>query len=141
MKTMYKAQNGSPATTLSAALGVDDVSVTVVDGSILPDAPVLLTIGVDSDCEVVLCTEKNGNLLTVERGFYGTVPAAWEAGIAIYRAYTAYDHDTFIENLQGCVEADQGADNAGKIMVIGEDGKLALADIQSLLTDAAEVSF
>lgn len=138
---MYRAQNGSPETTLSAALGTSDTTITVTDGTVLPDAPVPLTIGTNSSCELVLCVEKSGNLLTVQRGFYGTVPAAWEAGTAIYRAYTAYDHDTFIDNLQGCVEADQGAGNAGKVMVIGEDGKLTPVYIQSLLTDAAEVGF
>lgn len=39
LKTMYPAQPNTPETTLAGALTTSDTSVTVLDGSILPDAP------------------------------------------------------------------------------------------------------
>ena len=60
--TMYPAQANSPETSLSGALTAAGTTVNVVDGSVLPEAPNLLTIGADgSTAETVLMTAKNGN--------------------------------------------------------------------------------
>ena len=45
--TMYPAQANSPETSLSGALTAAGTTVNVVDGSVLPEAPNLLTIGAD----------------------------------------------------------------------------------------------
>lgn len=71
--TMYPAQAKSPETSLSGALTAAGTTVNVVDGSVLPEAPNLLTIGADgSTAETVLMTAKNGNVLTVTRAQNGT---------------------------------------------------------------------
>ena len=66
---MYPPQANTPETSLSGALTAAGTTVNVVDGTMLPDAPNLLTIGADgSTAETVLMTEKSGNVLTVVRG-------------------------------------------------------------------------
>ena len=78
--TMYPAQANSPETSLSGALTAAGTTVNVVDGSVLPEAPNLLTIGADgSTAETVLMTAKNGNVLTVTRAQNGTTARAWSA--------------------------------------------------------------
>jgi hypothetical protein len=80
---MYPPQANTPETSLSGALPAAGTTVNVVDGTILPDAPNLLTIGADgSTAETVLMTAKNGNVLTVVRGQDGTTARAWSAGWA-----------------------------------------------------------
>ena len=70
--TMYPAQANSPETSLSGALTAAGTTVNVVDGSVLPEAPNLLTIGADgSTAETVLMTAKSGNVLTVTRAQNG----------------------------------------------------------------------
>ena len=90
--TMYPAQANSPETSLSGALTAAGTTVNVVDGSVLPEAPNLLTIGADgSTAETVLMTAKSGNVLTVTRAQNGTTARAWSAGDVIARYFTAAD--------------------------------------------------
>ncbi|MBO2942816.1 hypothetical protein JJQ72_02300 [Paenibacillus sp. F411] len=100
MKTMYPAQTNSPGTEL--AMAVDDVQsvIQVVDGSILPAAPNLLTIGTDEAAETIMYTGKSGNELTnVTRGFQGTAQS-WVAGTKVARYFTAYDHNSTVDNIE-----------------------------------------
>lgn len=97
---MYSGQVNSPMTTLSA--GIDSVVVTipVVNASLLPAAPNLVTIGTDETSETVLYTGKVGNDLTgCTRGFQGTAKA-WGSGMRVYRLFTTYDHDTVKANIE-----------------------------------------
>ena len=99
--TMYPAQANSPETSLSGALTAAGTTVNVVDGSVLPEAPNLLTIGVDgSTAETVLMTAKNGNVLTVTRAQNGTTARAWSAGDVIARYFTAADQTAMQENIK-----------------------------------------
>ena len=99
--TMYPAQANSPETSLSGALTAAGTTVNVVDGSVLPEAPNLLTIGADgSTAETVLMTEKNGNVLTVTRAQNGTTARAWSAGDVIARYFTAADQTAIQENIK-----------------------------------------
>lgn len=99
--TMYPAQANSPETSLSGALTAAGTTVNVVDGSILPEAPNLLTIGADgSTAETVLMTAKNGNVLTVTRAQNGTTARAWSAGDVIARYFTAADQTAMQENIK-----------------------------------------
>ena len=101
LKTMYPAQANTPETTLAGALTTSDTSVTVLDGSILPDAPNLLTIGADTNtAETVLMTAKDGNVLTIERGYDGTSPRSWTKGDIIGRYFTAADQTAIQENIK-----------------------------------------
>ena len=101
LKTMYPAQPNTPETTLAGALTTSDTSVTVLDGSILPDAPNILTIGADTTtAETVLMTAKAGNVLTIERGYDGTTPRSWTKGDIIGRYFTAADQTAVQENIK-----------------------------------------
>ena len=97
--TMYNGQVNSPQTTLNGAINSSVTSITVVDGTILPTAPMPLVISEGSkEPETVLMTNKVGNVLTVTRAFQG-VAQSWGSGASIGRNYTAYDHDTFKTNI------------------------------------------
>ena len=99
--TMYPAQANSPETSLSGALTAAGTTVNVVDGSVLPSAPNLLTIGADgSTAETVLMTAKSGNALTVVRAQNGTTARAWSAGDVIGRYFTAADQEAVQENIK-----------------------------------------
>ena len=99
--TMYPAQANSPETSLSGALTAAGTTVNVVDGSVLPEAPNLLTIGADgSTAETVLMTAKNGNVLTVTRAQNGTTARAWSAGAVIARYFTAAAQTAMQENIK-----------------------------------------
>ena len=99
--TMYPAQAKSPETSLSGALTAAGTTVNVVDGSVLPEAPNLLTIGADgSTAETVLMTAKSGNVLTVTRAQNGTTARAWSAGDVIARYFTAADQTAMQENIK-----------------------------------------
>lgn len=101
LKTMYPAQANTPETTLAGSLTTTGTSVTVLDGSVLPDAPNYLTIGADSaTAETVLMTAKDGNNLTITRGQNGTAARAWGKGDIIGRYFTAADHDALRENIE-----------------------------------------
>ena len=98
---MYPQQANSPETSLSGALTAAGTTVNVVDGSVLPEAPNLLTIGADgSTAETVLMTAKNGNVLTVTRAQNGTTARAWSAGDVIARYFTAADQTAMQENIK-----------------------------------------
>ena len=97
---MYPPQANTPETSLSGALTAAGTTVNVVDGTMLPDAPNLLTIGADgSTAETVLMTAKNGNVLTVVRGQDGTTARAWSAGDVIGRYFTAADQKAMQDNI------------------------------------------
>ena len=100
LTTMYPAQANSPETTLAGAISASGTTITVLDGSVLPDAPNILTIGAEySSAETVLMTAKDGNTLTVTRGYNGTSPRAWERGDTIGRYFTGADHDALRSNV------------------------------------------
>ena len=101
LKTMYPAQPNTPETTLAGSLTTSDTSVTVLDGSIWPDAPKILTSGADTTtAETVLMTAKAGNVLTIERGYDGTSPRSWVKGDIIGRYFTAADQTALQENVK-----------------------------------------
>ena len=126
--TMYPAQANSPETSLSGALTAAGTTVNVVDGSVLPEAPNLLTIGADgSTAETVLMTAKNGNVLTVTRAQNGTTARAWSAGDVIARYFTAADQTAMQENIKKLNEgkAEKAASpTAGHFAGLDENGNL-----------------
>ena len=127
--TMYPAQANSPETSLSGALTAAGTTVNVVDGSVLPDAPNLLTIGADGGAaETVLMTAKNGNTLTVERAQNGTTARAWSAGDVVGRYFTAADQTALQENIKrlnnGKAEKPSSA-TLGNLAALDGNGNLA----------------
>ncbi|MCL1924724.1 MAG: hypothetical protein FWF50_03985 [Defluviitaleaceae bacterium] len=100
LKNMYAGMVNSPETFLVFAISDIDTEIVVHNVSFIPNPPNLLTIGGNNiNAETVRVTEINGNTLTVERGFQGNA-RPWESGAVIFRSFTAYDHDTFIENIE-----------------------------------------
>ena len=126
--TMYPAQANSPETSLSGALTAAGTTVNVVDGSVLPEAPNLLTIGADgSTAETVLMTAKNGNVLTVTRAQNGTTARAWSAGDVIARYFTAADQTAMQENIKKLNEGKAekaAAPTAGNFAGLDSSGNL-----------------
>lgn len=126
--TMYPAQANSPETTLAGSLSAASTSATVLDGSVLPDAPNYLTIGADTtSAETVLMTAKSGNVLTITRGQNGTAARAWDKGDIIARYFTAADHDAIRENISRLNNGkpDKVEDAVdGNFAAFGEDGGL-----------------
>lgn len=135
-KTMYPAINNSPVTTLAAAVTANSTTIEVVDTSALPAAPNIATIGTDDTAELVLYTGISGSSLTgCTRGFNGTTVKAWPVGSKIYRAHTAYDHDTFRNNIVDLV-ASRTADEAA--IQQNASGLTALGNTVSDLSDSVD---
>lgn len=119
MLTMYPGMVNSPITELAAAIDDVQTTITVVDGTKLPDAPNLAIIGRGEDAETILYTEKTGNVLSgVVRGFQG-VAKAWGQGARIARFFTEYDQRAMMQNIQ------ENADNlAAHLNEIATNNKL-----------------
>jgi len=140
--TMYPAQANSPETTLAGAISASGTSITVLDGSVLPDAPNILTIGAEySTAETVLMTAKSGNTLTVTRGYNGTTPRARDKGDTIGRYFTGADHDAMRENIDSLNDGKPdkvSSATSGNFAAFGSGG--ALADSGKKPSDFAAAS-
>lgn len=99
LKEMYKAQANSIETSIVNNISATEKQITVANGSLLPDAPSLLVLGTGANAETVKLTDKDIDILTVERGFQGAAKS-WNAGTIIARNFTAYDHDAFMDNIE-----------------------------------------
>lgn len=98
MYELYKAIAGSPITYLAGDISAAQTTIAVADDSALPDAPNICTIGYGENIETIRYGAKsNGVLQNVTRGIEGT-PRAWPAGTEVARFFTAYDHNSIIEN-------------------------------------------
>lgn len=108
MQTMYPPQNNGTRTQLTVAINAAATAITVEDSSVLPAAPNILSLGGGDDTELVKCVAITGNILTVERGFNGTVPKAWDIATYIYRGIQAQDVSALQANV---AEVDGKADS------------------------------
>lgn len=91
LQTMYPPQNNGISTELTSSINAAATSITVVDASVLPAPPNVLSLGGGDDTELVKFVSVTGNILTVERGFNGTTAKAWDAETKIYRGIQAQD--------------------------------------------------
>ncbi len=99
MMEMYKGFVNSIETVITNALSETDNTIYVHDDTRIPDAPNLLVIGGNlASAETVKLIRKEGNKLTVERGFQGFAKS-WAANTVIARNYTEHDHAAFINNI------------------------------------------
>ncbi|HAN44115.1 MAG TPA: hypothetical protein DCP97_01855 [Ruminococcaceae bacterium] len=132
MQTMYPAIVNSPETVTKGALTNSTTSIEVADASIFTAVglPLPLTLGQGSSAETVLLTAVSGNILTVQRGFQG-IARTWEAGTAISRNFTAYDHDAFKNNIYELVQnkADKITGFTAYLPKFKEDGNLESSGI------------
>ena len=100
LENMYPASINSISTTITGAIGTADTVIFVLDDSRIPEPPNLLVLGENStQAETVKLTAKDGNKLTVIRGFQSAA-RAWNEGTTIARNFTAYDHDAFAGNIR-----------------------------------------
>ena len=99
LQVMYGAKTNSPSSELVNSINDSQSTIELVDASVLPDAPNLLTIGEGEDAETCVYDGITGNVVNiVMRGFQGGAKA-WDAGTPVARNFTAYDHDAFKQNL------------------------------------------
>lgn len=118
---MFPAMVNSVATTIMGGIGANDTVFYVIDDSRIPDPPNLLVIGENSAlAETVKLTAKDGNKLTVIRGFQGAA-RVWEAGTTVSRNFTAYDHDAFKNNIEE-LDTSQTAHAAAPLPHVTSDG-------------------
>jgi len=90
---------GSPITYLTEAMTAEQTTATVSDGTALPEAPNLCTIGFGSEMETIRYGVKVGNSLSdITRGIEG-VPQAWDVGTEVARFFTAYDHNELVAEI------------------------------------------
>lgn len=87
----YAPMVNSPPTYLTEMINSTVKTIEVEDGSKLPAAPNLATLGAGEFAETILYQSKTGNVLSnVTRGFEGTAKN-WDEGSRIVRVLTAYD--------------------------------------------------
>jgi DNA-binding FrmR family transcriptional regulator len=100
MKKMYRGVPNSPSTKLAYSIDSLATTISVEDGSVLPPAPNLATIGYGESSETILYNLKEGNTLSqIERGFEG-IAGSWEEGELISRLFTSHDYNTLVDNIE-----------------------------------------
>lgn len=101
IKPLYTAVANSPFTSITKSIDATATVIPIGDGSVLPDAPNIATIGAGFDAETIYYESKDGNTLSnVTRGLGGTVARDWVSGTVVARRFTAYDHNSFVENIR-----------------------------------------
>ena len=139
LTSMYPGVNNSPQTTLTTAITADATTIPVADASVLPTGPNLATIGTESNAEVIRYASISGNNITgCERGFGGTTASVWPLDTPVYRAWTKYDYDTLIANINAVGNAVPDFSGLEGMVKVDEDGHLTDAvagtDYQAPLT-------
>lgn len=100
MQKMYPAVVNSPKTELVTDITATDTEIEVSDVSVLLAPEGLAVIGNGEGAETIRYAEVDGNVLKeCIRGFQG-VAKQWAAGTRLARNFTAYDHDTFMANIE-----------------------------------------
>lgn len=96
---LYTGMAGSPITYLTGAMTAAQTTATVSDGTALPEAPNLCTIGFGENIETIRYGAKVGNNLSdITRGIEG-IPQAWDVGTEVARFFTAYDHNELVAEI------------------------------------------
>lgn len=143
-KEMYRAVVNSPSTTLKVAINSMDTTIPVIDTSIFATAPGIATIYDDYYTETIKYTgidTTNKTLTGCTRGFDG-VARDWAQGKAIARLFTAYDVNTFIDNIKDCFQfANDGKTSVASVIgsptVATETFTQITSDIQTQKTNLA----
>ena len=97
---IYSIEAGSPQTTLSASYTYGDASLAVVNSSILPDAPNILSISHSTTSYITVKYESvDGNVVSVLTFIDGDDTSEFPAGSRVARVWSKYDHDTFSDHI------------------------------------------
>ena len=116
LRTMYPAQNNSPKTYLAEAISASDTSMTLIDASVLPEAPNLLVIGINDNAEIIQYSAITGNVVSgLIRGVNGTIPQPWEIDSIVARNWTAQDAEAFRENILDLEARKANTDDLGDL--------------------------
>lgn len=153
---MYPAQVNSPATRLAGGIDALTTIIAVLDASVLPEAPNILSIGHSNEPEpeTIRYEGKEGNALTgVTRGFQGPAKA-WAGNTPLARMHTAYDHDTLIENIRALgtfthVQTTPAAvwtiehnkDKHPSVAVVDSTGRKVYGEIKYISSNVIQVTF
>ena len=135
---MYSAIINSPPTTLSGSITNVDTTINVVDGSRLPVAPNLATIGGEDNAETILYATRTGNTLSgITRGFQGTAQA-WGIGTPVARMFTAYDYDT-LRNHMATANSHVASTSNPHSVTTGQIGAAAASHAHGNITNAGAI--
>ena len=134
IEPMYPGQAGSPQTELAEQyVAGTSTTITVADGTVLPDAPNIVTITNEDDTFVsVVYATKTGNVLTDLSVIEGATTGTFTIAAKAARLYTAADYDTVIGNIQTLATASPVVIAAST----GANGTMSpIGDIQALKGD------
>jgi hypothetical protein len=130
------------ATTLNGAINNSVTSVVVTDGSVFPSVG---NFRILVESEIMLCTARSSNTLTVLRGQEGTTAASHGDGLGVLHTLTAGSHTRIIQDNDtrntsqpplGVIDNGSGGlltssdftwDNQGGATVSDENGTILLA--------------
>lgn len=132
MKKMYKASVNSVLTYVTQEVNIGDTEIHVADISILPSPPNLVSLGRNELTETIRYNgvdTENNVLLDCERGFQG-VALLHKVNTELSRNFTAYDHDTFIDNINELEEEIQEPIVATKVLYDDTTTNLGAENIQ-----------
>lgn len=91
---MLGAKNNA-VTVLGANMTSSQTTMTVVNGSVFPAVPFVVTV----ENEIMTVTNVAGNTLTVTRGSESTTPATHTAGVSVENRWTAGMHAEIVAQL------------------------------------------
>lgn len=102
MGTRLKSANNA-STTLSAGITAVNVSLTVADSSLFPDAPFRITIDAEI-IEVGAIDKINHVFSSLTRGIENTVATEHNIGATVENRFTAGTHEELIDKFGGTIE-------------------------------------
>ncbi|HWB00635.1 MAG TPA: hypothetical protein VG713_19210 [Pirellulales bacterium] len=108
------------ASTLASSIGTTDTTITVQTGSVFPDSGNFRLL---IDSELLLCTDRSGNTLTVTRGIESTSPANHAANASVTVVLTAGALAQYVSDNAG---------TSGALTAISQDTSPALGGNLSL---------
>lgn len=132
LKDMFQAVNNSVPTRLAEAITATATTLLLEDGAVLPDAPNVVTLSVEDTAELVWYGAKaDGTLSSCVRGYGGTAAQMWPEHTPAYRAYTAVDHQGFIDNIQTLDTAKLERDGEAAFVHVAFETAEARANVES----------
>ena len=153
IEPMYPGQAGSPQTELAEQyVAGTSTTITVVDGTVLPDAPNIVTITNEDDTFVSLVyTTKTENTLSGLTIREGVTTGTFEVGAKVARLFTNADYGAVINNIQALsvspiaiIQVTAGANGTanptGDVQVIkGESKTITFQPNRGYVIDAVTV--
>ena len=119
MKEMFVGQHNSLETFLTEGIQTSNTSITVEDGSLLPEAPNILILGDGEVVEIIKYETKEGNVVSdITRGF-DSIAMEWAEGTKVMRGFTCYDHNTLVDNMNTLIRKANAVVGGGAAVPLG----------------------